>query len=212
MNIQPGITVPVRGEPPLFLNKSMGNAGNGGTPNPPTIVPQQPGSFPRVNLNPVFQLGAYNNAEESYNFPRFNEYWKQQYNTNNPIGAAEGSNNGYGGPMGNAANGGNDIYMFGSGYTPRPFAPYDLSQLGARSGVSQSYPYNKNATNLEGGNERVWKWPFNLNIGESIEVAAGAPLPTDAEVVKSAERYAQGLLKQKPNRIKTEPGIDMELG
>jgi len=212
MNIQPGITVPVRGEQPIFFTKSMGNAGNGGTPNPPTIVPQQPGSFPRVNLHPVFQIGAYNNAEESYNFPRFTEYWKQQYNTNNPVGAAEGTNNGYGGPMGNAANGGNDRYMFGAGYTPRSFTPYDLSQLGARSGISQSYPYNKNAMSIDGCNERVWQFPTNLNIGQASEVVAGEPLPSDRQIVAKAEGYAQKLLSQKPNVVKTEPnyGIKME--
>jgi hypothetical protein len=208
------ITVPVKGERPLFFQKHMGNAGNGGTPNPPTIVPQQPGSFPRVNLNPVFRIGAYNNAEESFNFPRHNEYWRQQYNTNNPIGAAEGTNNGYGGPMGNAGNGGNETYMFGAGYTPRNFAPYDLSQLGAVSGMSQTYAYNKNATHVEGGVERVWNFPTNLNMGQESEVLEGAKRPSDAQLVKASEAEAQRLISQKPNVVKTKPnyGIDMELG
>lgn len=169
-----------------------GNAGNGDRPNNPTIPPQYPGSFPRVNLNPQFRIGEYNNAEESYHYPRFTEYWKQQKNSNNPIG--EYVTNGTGGynyalgpgnpglaTVGNAENGSNTPYPLGAGKRPPPFAPYNPAVLGVQGGSSQSYPYNPNQTNLEGGVQRVWNYAFNVNEGEPVEIDATG-MASDAEV------------------------------
>ena len=168
-----GFRIPLKGERQLKFQKRMGNAGNGGRPNPPTIVPQQPGSFPRVNLHPQFRIGAYNNAEESFrSTTQMNEYWKQYKNTNNPIGAADAGISDFGGPLGNAGNGDNQ-YAYGAGYKSRPWTPYKLQSLGVDSGISQSFPYNTNATNLEGGVNRVWQYGSNLNEGEDLEVLAG---------------------------------------
>jgi len=177
----------------VATDTTTGNAGNGDRVNNPTIPPQYPGTFPRVNLNPRFRIGEYNNAEESYHFPRFTEYWRQQQNTNNPIGDyAVNGTRGYNyalGQMnprlttvGNAANGGNTSYPLGAGHKPPPFAPYNPAVLGVQGGISQSYPYNPNQTNLEGGNTRVWPIPFNVNEGEPIDVDATMGLASDADI------------------------------
>ena len=169
-----GFQMPLTNEQTSKILTRVGNAGSGGRPNPPTIVPQQPGSFPRVNLNPVFQIGAYNNAEESYHYPRFTEYWKQQHNTNNPVRAAAMGKGVQGGIPGNSGDGGNETKL-GTGYGVRPWAPYDLGQLGVDSGISQSFPYNKNSTNLEGEVFRTWQFSDNMNFGEPNVILAGKP-------------------------------------
>ena len=167
-----GFQLPIKPERQPTLQTRNGNSGNGGRPNPPTIVPQQPGSFPRVNLNPVFQIGDYNNAEESCHFPRFNEYWKQQYNTNNPIKATPGPKSKFGGLHGNAGEGNNGV-GWGAGFGLRPWTPYDLKTLGVDSGISQSFPYNPNSTTLEGQLNRVWQFNQNINDGEPVTILGG---------------------------------------
>lgn len=207
MNIQPGITVPVAPGPSQRIfptNVRQGNAGNGGNPNPPTIVPQFPGTFPRVNLNPEFVIGGYNNAEESYHYPRFEEYWNDYYYSNNPVGAAEGPSAGYGGPMGNAGNGSNKTYAFGSGYAPMEWTPYKLEQLGNQGGYSQSYPYNKNQTNLEGGNNRVWDYVWNVNVGDQTEVSAGTALAGAQAFLAAQRMFAEGLERSERINAPTE--------
>ena len=169
-----GFTIPGRPEPTLSLQPRIGNAGNGGRPNTPTIPPQYPGSFPRVNLNPKFRIGAYNNAEESFHFPRFNPYWKNQFNTNNPINP-KGWSNSQGPKIGSAGGGHNGTlaYKVGAGYTTSGWGNYNLGQLGVFSGISQSFPYKKNSTTVEGSVQRVWQNGGNLNVGEQTQVLPG---------------------------------------
>jgi hypothetical protein len=175
ISVKPGgFTVPFRREQPIQIQSRNGNAGNGGRPNTPTIPPQRPGTFPRVNLNPQFQIGAYNNAMESFHHPRFNEYWKHQFNTNNTINPKGWSYTGglkLGGSGG--GNSGSSPYKAGAGYTTKPWDKYDLKQLGVYSGISQSYPYNRNSTSLEGGVQRVWTNGQNVNTGEESQVLPG---------------------------------------
>lgn len=192
----------------MATDVKAGNAGNGDRVNNPTIPPQYPGTFPRVNLNPQFQIGAYNNAEESYHYPRFNEYWKQQRNTNNPIGdyvtnGTEGYNYalGPGNPrlatVGNAETGSNTDFPIGAGKRPMPFAPYNPAVLGVQGGYSQSYPYNKNQTNLEGGVKRVWSLPFNVNEGEPVDIVPGEQEASDADI----DSYIQELLGEMGDNV-----------
>ncbi len=198
MFIQPGITVPVAPGPTARIfptNVRQGNAGNGGQPNPPTIVPQEPGTFPNrsplMDNDPPFVIGAYNNSAESFVSPtRYEKYWNSNYYSNNPVGAAEGPTAGYGGPQGNAGDGSNQVYAFGAGYTPRAWSPYDLSQLGVQSGISQSYPYNRNQISLEGGNDLVWDYEWNVNIGEMTDVQSGTSGPDPRAFATAQERWA----------------------
>lgn len=218
MNIQPGITVPVAPGPNARVfptNIRQGNAGNGGQPNPPTIVPQMPGTFPNrsayMDNRPPFVLGAYNNAEESFVSPtRYEKYWNNNYYSNNPVGAAQGSIAGYGGPQGNAGNGGNDIYAFGAGFTPRQWSPYELDQLGVHGGYSQSYAYNKNQTNLEGGVTRVWDYGWNVNMGEQTEVTSGTQLPTPDQFRRAQEVWRANLNRAGVSAAEVDAMVDFD--
>ena len=175
ISVRPGgFQLPMRREQPIKIQSHNGNAGNGGRPNIPTLIPQQPGSFPRVNLTPQFQIGAYNNAQESFHFPRFNQYWKNQFNTNNPINP-KGWSYTHGLKVGGSGGGnnGSSPYRAGAGYTTKGWDNYDMSQLGVDSGISQSFPYNRNSTSLEGGVRRVWPDGSNLNTGEESQVLPG---------------------------------------
>lgn len=177
MSVYPSLSQSVGRGPVPYIHPtdiSIGNAGNGGQPNPPTIVPQMPGTFPRVNLNPKFKIGEYNNAEESYNFPRFTKYWEMQRNTNNPIGNYGASAMGLGVP-GSAANGYNKATQ---GRTPMPWAPYNPRVLGVQGGFSQSYAYNENQTTLEGSLLLRQPLGFNVNMGEEQMIGAGMAVPT----------------------------------
>jgi len=184
------MNIPLRPEFRPFFQDAIGNAGNGGAPNPPTIPNQHPGTFPRVNLHPVFRIGAYNNAEESFRSTTLNpEYWKKQYNTNNPIGFQEWGPE-PGGKTGNAGNGDNkNGGPFGCGYRPTPWAPYDVASLGARAGTSQSYPYNANALHVDGGNDHSWNFSNNVNRGNPQDYGsyAGATPEEFAATVKKLQ-------------------------
>lgn len=202
-----GFTIPVRREPQIKIQSRNGNAGNGGRPNTPTILPQYPGSFPRVNLNPKFRIGAYNNAEESFHFPRFNHYWKNQFNTNNPINP-KGWSYTNGPKIGGSGNGNNGslTYQSGAGYKTSGWGKYSLGQLGVLSGISQSYPYNKNSTTVEGSLNRVWTNGDNLNIGDQTQVLPGVIQidPTQLSQLGGVVKGSVISAKQKGGKIKKE--------
>jgi len=154
----------------LALNPRTGNAGNGGNPGTGVIIPQYPGSFPRVNLNPVFRLGAYNNAEESYHFPRHNRYWKDYQNTNNPVKAAYTGKPAFGGTVGMAGDGSNE-HSIGAGYGVKPW----IHNAQAQAGVSSF----KNSANLAGVTDLTWQLSHNINVGDPTEILPGSnPNPT----------------------------------
>ena len=95
--------------------------------------------------------------------------------------------------MGNAGNGDNQVKAFGFGYTPMPWSPYNLGDLGNQGGYSQSYPYNKNQTNLEGGVNRVWDYVWNVNVGDQSEVSAGTALAGAQAFLQAQRMFAEGL-------------------
>jgi hypothetical protein len=164
----------------MFFQTDIGNAGNGGQPNPPTIPNQQPGTFPRVNLSKEFVIGGYNNQLESFHFPRFTKSWEDKFYSNNPIGFQSWTD-APGGPVGLQGNGNNQN---GAGYTPSSWAPYNVASLGAIAGNSQSYPYNKNALNPDGGVQNAWNFTDNVNEGEEQDVVLGVealPSPEEAQ-------------------------------
>ena len=169
------MNIPFQPQQPIYQSTQLGNANNGGNRFTAVQVPQFPGSFPRVNLNPQFQIGAYNNAEESYNFPRHTKYWNHDYNTNNPIGLNNISRT-----LGNAGNGGNR-----GGLTP--FNPpilwgqYNLATLGVQGGPNQTFAYNPNQTNLEGGTKHVAQLP-NVNLGLPVEQLNAANTPEQDQI------------------------------
>ena len=78
------IPFPNKTDREIFFQTQMGNAGNGGRPNPPTIPLNPPASRPRVNLSKDFAIGGYNNQLESFNFPRFSKTWDDKVYSNNP--------------------------------------------------------------------------------------------------------------------------------
>jgi len=183
------MNIPFVREPQVKIQSSVGNAAVGGAPNKPFLAEQYPGTFPRVNLNPQFKLGAYNNAHESYNFPRFNKYWEQpNQSTYNPVKPNQVNTT----HMGNAGNGDNK-HGRGAGYTPSPYSPYDISSLGSRAGYSQTFPYDSNSMTVEGSTKQVWKLGFNVNEGEPIDIASG-----EAQVVQDL------LMEMKDEPIKME--------
>lgn len=166
--IQPGVNQymqAVNPKPQMFFDTGIGTMGDGIRALHPTIPPQYPGSFPRVNLFPKFQIGGYNNAEQSFHEPRFEEYWKDNYYSNNPVGTTSWDNT-PGGIVGNAANG----QPNGPGYGPNPWSPYNLNDLGVRGGPSQSQPYALQPINLEGGVQHTWNFMNNINQGEGVNV------------------------------------------
>jgi|DEB0MinimDraft_6_1074348.scaffolds.fasta_scaffold06499_2 hypothetical protein len=151
------MNIPLIPEQQPFFNTSIGNAGQGGAPNRPFLIPQYPGSMPRVNLNPQFQLGEYNNAEESYNFPRFNNYWEQpNQSTYNPIDQKDVTTK-----IGNAGNGDNQAKGMGAGKRPMAFENSVPNQ------------YSRLTQNVEGCNKYVWPLGGNINLGEPIDIASG---------------------------------------
>lgn len=198
------MNIPFKAEPTAYFIDEIGNAGNGGTPNPPTIPNQKPGTF--HNQDPNFVIGRYNNQLESYHFPRFTQYWKNpNQKMQNPvdpfsIAGTDVTANKFGGPLGNAGDGGNNLY-FGAGFTPSPFAPYDISQLGGRAGVSQTFPYNQRAVNLEGVLLRPAVYStMNVNEGVQGDVETG-----DAEIQKQILMAEMGAGHQEGL-----PGIKLE--
>jgi hypothetical protein len=151
------MNIPFVPEPQPFFQTGIGNAATGGAPNRPFLIPQYPDSMPRVNLNPQFQLGAYNNAEESYNFPRFNNYWEQlNQSTYNPIDQTDVTTK-----IGNSGNGDNQGKGVGAGKRPMSFE------------VGVPFAYSRLEQNLEGCNKYSWKLGFNVNEGEPIDIASG---------------------------------------
>jgi hypothetical protein len=198
-----GFNLPMTPARPIEIQSRNGNAGNGGRPNPPTIIPQKPGSFPRVKLNPQFRIGEYNNAEQSFHFPQFNQYWKQQRNTNNPINPEGWSNTGglkIGGQGGNNKS--------GAGYTTKNWDRFKLSQLGVRGGTSQSFPYNSNAMTLTGGVHEVWPDSQNVNIGEEGQVVPPKVIDlTGAEADMFPVKNEPGVTDE----MKAERGIKREI-
>ena len=173
------IPFPNKTDRAMFFQTQMGNAGNGGRPNPPTIPLNPPASRPRVDLSKDFVIGGYNNQLESFNFPRFSKTWDDKVYSNNPVGFS-GWKGAVGGDTGVAGNGDNQN---GAGYTPSPWSPYRVESLGVSGGSSQSYPYNKNDLFLDGGTQRVWNNMDNVNEGEPQSVQNGVtPLPSVIEV------------------------------
>lgn len=163
------MNIPMQREPQPFFITGLGNAAIGGAPNKPFSVDQYPGTFPRVNLNPQFKIGAYNNAEApSFQLERFNEPWKMRRNTNNPIGV-----NSLVTKMGNAQNGDNQAKGSGAGKKPHQWSPYQIGSLGVRAGYDQSTPYDRNAMSLDGGVRNVWQFTSNVNMGEQMEIGQG---------------------------------------
>jgi len=151
------MNIPLIPEPQPFFQTSIGNAGQGGAPNRPFLVPQVPDSMPRVNLNPQFRLGEYNNAEESYNFPRFNHYWEQpNQSTYNPI-----DNKTIVCQIGNNGNGDNQAKGMGAGKRPMSFE------------AATPFTYSRLRQNVEGCNKYVWPLGGNVNLGEPIDIASG---------------------------------------
>jgi len=69
--------------------------------------------------------------------------------------------------------------------------------LGVQGGYSQSYPYNKNQTNLEGGVKRVWSLPFNVNEGEPVDIVPGEQEASDADI----DSYIQELLGEMGDNV-----------
>ena len=200
MSVYPSLSRQVAPGPTQFINVGdIGNAGNGGQPNPPTIVPQYPGTFPRVNLNPKFKIGEYNNAEESYHFPRFFKAWEMQRNTNNPIGNYSASSVGLGVP-GNAANGYNKATQ---GRIPMPWAPYNPRVLGVQGGDSQSYPYNENQTTVEGQLVLRQPYGFNVNMGEEQQIGAGMPVFTIEGTLGNTPIKLEG---KRDSGLRADPG------
>ena len=192
-----GFQLPMTPQQQFKIQNRLGNAGNGGRPNPPTIVPQHPGSFPRVNLHPQFHLGAYNNAERpNAEVNRFNRYWTQQYNTNNPIGVTKAGTSEFGGVPGNAGNGDNDHSSWGAGYKQLPWIKPLAPQLGVLAGISDSFPYNPNSTSLDGQLNRVWQFGDNVNMGEPTEVVPGMPELTDIIDEETGEK--RGVVMEDP--------------
>tara|TARA_R110000803_G_scaffold52584_3_gene108180 strand:+ start:1223 stop:1846 length:624 start_codon:yes stop_codon:yes gene_type:complete len=163
ISVRPGgFQIPMTREQPIKIQSRNGNSGNGGRPSVPTLIPQQPGSFPRVNLNPQFRLGGYNNAEKSFSFPIFNEYWKNQFNTNNPInpqgfGTTTGLKMGFAGHSNNGS----------SNYKLAPGAGYNVKSW------EGSHSYNRNSENLPGIINYVWTDGMNLNSGQESQVLPG---------------------------------------
>ena len=203
ISVKPGgFQIPMHREQPINIQSRNGNSGNGGRPNVPTLIPQQPGSFPRVNLNPQFRIGQYNNAQESFNYPRFNEYWKNQYNTNNPIGPTnkKGWSKSQGLKVGGFGGHGSLRYQIGPGYTTQSWDTSRLAQLGVDSGMSTSYPYNANSMNLPGGVRHVWPDGNNINMGEESEVLPGYKL-----VVKNKKIHLIQNDETDETAIKTDP-------
>jgi hypothetical protein len=146
------MNIPFRNEQKPFFQNQMGNAGNGGRPNPPTIPPNPSGIRPRVNFSKEFIIGGYNNNLESYVSPtNFNQYWNDNFYSNNPIGIGKKISS-PGGLVGVAGNGDNQN---GAGYTPNRWSPYNVSSLGVSGGTSQSFPYNDNDIYIDGGVRRV---------------------------------------------------------
>ena len=151
------MNIPFSPEPQPFMQTGIGNAAIGGAPNRPFQVEQQQIYLPRY-------------AEESYNFPRFNEYWKQlNKSTYNPVEPNQVNTT----HMGNAPNGCNQPKGMGAGKRPMAWTPYEVSSLGVRGGTSQSNPYDRNSMTVEGSLKTVWKLGFNVNEGEPLDIAAG---------------------------------------
>tara|TARA_B110000967_G_scaffold28056_1_gene26052 strand:+ start:1539 stop:2135 length:597 start_codon:yes stop_codon:yes gene_type:complete len=164
------MNIPFTKEQQPMFQTQMGNAGNGGQPNPPTIPNNPTGMRPRVNFSREFIIGGYNNNLESYVSPTtFNDSWKDNFYANNPIGIGKKFSS-PGGGVGVAGDGGN---QGGAGYTPNRWSPYDVSVLGVSGGTSQSFPYNDNDIYLDGGVRRVWSLQNNINEGAEQDVVNG---------------------------------------
>jgi hypothetical protein len=149
------MNIPIKAENQPFLQTAIGNAATGGAPNKPFMVDQ----YPRPDKE-------YRNHEESFHFPRFNQYWKQpNQSTYNPV-KPDQLNTPH---MGNAGNGDNQAKGMGAGKKPMPF--------------EGNITYDKNSSTLEGSIRTVYKFGFNINEGEPLDIAPG-----EAEVV-------QGLLQ-----------------
>jgi hypothetical protein len=164
------MNIPFKREQQSRFQTQMGNAGNGGRPNPPTIPNNPTGMRPRVNFSKEFIIGGYNNNLESFVSPtNFNKYWNNNFNTNNPIGLGKKFST-PGGAVGVAGNGSN---QGGAGYSPNRWSPYDVSSLGVSGGTSQSFPYNPNDIYIDGGVRRVWSLQNNINDGSPQDVVNG---------------------------------------
>ena len=175
------MNIPMIPEPQPFFQTGIGNAATGGAPNRPFQIPQYPDSMPRVNLNPQFRLGAYNNAEESYNFPRFNTYWEQpNQSTYNPIDQTDVTTQ-----IGNMSNGDNQAKGMGAGKRPKSF-----------ENVVPNV-YSRLQQNVDGCNRFTWNFGWNVNEGEPIDIASG-----------EAEAIIQSLIDEmggiKKERVKKE--------
>lgn len=129
-----------------YLPTETGNAGNGSNVNTPTIPKQKFGTR-TPNLNPSFRSTPYNNNAISYNFPLYanksNIYNKRLTNS---IGKSSFGSNG----LGNTGLAGNGNNQNGAGYRPLKKTPYKVNSLGAISGISQSFPYNRNGLYPDG--------------------------------------------------------------
>jgi hypothetical protein len=55
----------------VFFQTQMGNAGDGGRPNPPTIPNNPSGMRPHIIFSTDFVIGGYNNHLEYFHFSRF---------------------------------------------------------------------------------------------------------------------------------------------
>ena len=178
------MNIPIHPEPHISIETGIGNASTGGAPNRPFQVAQKQVYLPRY-------------AEESYNFPRFNAFWKQpNQSTYNPIRPTQVNSH----HIGNSGNGDNQNPV-GAGKTPMAWSPYDLGSLGSRGGPSQTFPYDRNSMTVEGNTRQVWKLGFNVNEGESIDIASG-----QEEVVSQLmdEMYDPGPFGEEDVPMKTE--------
>jgi len=152
------MNIPMKAEPQPFMQTGIGNAAIGGAPNRPFQVEQKQPYLARY-------------AEESYNFPRFNEYWKQvNQSTYNPITPTQVNTH----HMGNAANGCNQPKGMGAGKKPLPW----------RAGP---FRYDKNSSHLEGGNKYVWNFGFNVNEGEPLDLVKGQQEVVDQLIEEMAD-------------------------
>ncbi len=184
------MNIPFRNEQQPFFQNQMGNAGNGGKPNPPTIPDNPTGMRPRVNFSKDFIIGGYNNNLESYVSPtNFNQYWNDNFYSNNPIGIGKKWTS----PGGLVGLGGNGNNQGGAGFTPNRWSPYDVSSLGVSGGTSQTYPYNDNDIYIDGGSRRVWSLQDNINEGVEQNVQSAEPekLPSVDEVEMEVQRLVR---------------------
>ena len=196
------MNIPFTKEQQLRFQTQMGNAGNGGQPNPPTIPDNPTGMRPRVNFSKEFIIGGYNNQLESYvSSTNFNKYWTDNFYSNNPIGIGKKITS-PGGLVGVAGNGDNQN---GAGYTPNRWSPYDVSSLGVSGGTSQTYPYNDNDIYLDGGVRRVWSLQDNINEGAEQDVVNGAvdKMATVDEVADEVARLVREMGNPNVGSIKT---------